>query len=454
MSMGTNLILLPFMLYFLSGEQLGLWYVFLSIGAVVTLFDFGFNPTLVRNIAYCWSGAEELRKTDVTFVQDRSPNIPLLKQVISTCKTIYLIISAAAIVVLLTFGTMYVLHISSNLSGNDPMIAWLIYVISVFFHLYYGYYTSFLRGVGAIAQLNMVNIVARAFQIVVSIILLILGLQLIAVALAYLVYGLLLRYLSKQSFYTFDNIGLLLLKDKSRVGYADIRRMFTIIWHNAWRDGLVSLSIFFSGQASIILCSLYLGLTTTGVYSISIQLITAIVAISGSLYSAYQPSLQAAFIHNNVAESRRIMSTVMTVYFLLFGTGMIALLFIVLPLLNVLNPGMIISIPLLLVIAVYEFLLKHHQYYASYISNTNHVSYMFSFVASSTVSIVLAWILISTTPLGVWGLIIPPFVIQAMYNHWVWPSQVMRSLNTNLKGMLQEGLSEIGKVVIAKTKKV
>ena len=53
MSMGANLLLLPFLMYFLSDEMLGLWYVFASIGAIATLFDMGFSVTFARNITYC-----------------------------------------------------------------------------------------------------------------------------------------------------------------------------------------------------------------------------------------------------------------------------------------------------------------------------------------------------------------------------------------------------------------
>ena len=62
MSMGSNFLLLPFLIRFIDSEMLGLWYVYLSIGGIVTLFDFGFNPTLARNVAYCWSGAKQLNE--------------------------------------------------------------------------------------------------------------------------------------------------------------------------------------------------------------------------------------------------------------------------------------------------------------------------------------------------------------------------------------------------------
>ena len=59
---GANLIVLPLVLKFLTDEELGLWYVFGSIGALVDLLNFGFAPSIARNISYVWCGATNLKK--------------------------------------------------------------------------------------------------------------------------------------------------------------------------------------------------------------------------------------------------------------------------------------------------------------------------------------------------------------------------------------------------------
>lgn len=57
-SLGSQVILLPILIKFLEPDVLGLWYIFVSIGSLVLLFDFGFNPTIARTVSYCWSGAK------------------------------------------------------------------------------------------------------------------------------------------------------------------------------------------------------------------------------------------------------------------------------------------------------------------------------------------------------------------------------------------------------------
>lgn len=56
-SMLSNLITIPMVIYFLDSDLVGLWYIFVSIGAIANLFDFGFTVTLARNITYVWGGA-------------------------------------------------------------------------------------------------------------------------------------------------------------------------------------------------------------------------------------------------------------------------------------------------------------------------------------------------------------------------------------------------------------
>ena len=263
-SMGANFFMLPFLMYFLNADMLGLWYVFVSIGTITSLFDFGFAVTFSRNITYCWSGAAELKKEDVVFSQGGEPNYELMKDVLSTSKLIYAIISIIAFIFLITIGTWYVKYITKNISGNTPVISWLIYALAIFLNLYYGYYASFLRGVGAITQANKNTIYARAAHIIVMIVLLFLGTGIIGASAAYLTYGLVFRLLGKYHFYKYQGIGEKLSVIKVKTSLEKLKEVFLIVWHNAWRDGLIAICDYLCSQASVIICSIYLPLSDTG----------------------------------------------------------------------------------------------------------------------------------------------------------------------------------------------
>src|SRR5262249_55697048 len=57
---GWALFILPLVLRRVPPEELGLWYVFLSLGALASLIDFGFAQTINRAAGYLWAGAAEL----------------------------------------------------------------------------------------------------------------------------------------------------------------------------------------------------------------------------------------------------------------------------------------------------------------------------------------------------------------------------------------------------------
>lgn len=447
MSMASNFLLLPFLIKYIDSELLGLWYVYLSIGGIVILFDFGFNPTIARNVAYCWSGARELNAEGVGQTEGTEPNFNLLKGVISTCKAIYLVISATALVVMLSIGTVYTHHVSKELPWKIVIISWLVYAFAVFLNLYYGYFATLLRGVGAVSTYNKINVLARLIQIVVSIGMLILGYGIIAVSLAYMLYGFLLRAFSKRAFYKYKGIGDHLKSISGKTSMDEIKRLFRIVWHNAWKDGLVAVANYCANQASTLIASMFLTLSETGIYSISVQLITAIATISAGLYTAYQPAMQSAYANNNRNESTRLMSLAMITYSFLFWTGTIALITFGIPILKWVKPENTYDIVVILGIAVYNFFYKRQSYYTSFISNTNHVPYVKSYVLSSIAGVVLSIVMVHFLKMRVWGLILGPFLPQLLYNVWKWPREVYKMLETNWKIFVAMGLNALKKKI-------
>ena len=363
MSMGANLLMLPFLMFFLDDDMLGLWYVFAGIGAISTLFDFGFAVTFARNITYCWSGARELKTEDVVFIDNSEPDYRLMKQVLKTCKGIYAILAGVAFVLLLTAGTAYIKYVSRELTGWIPIVAWFIYAIASFLNLYYGYFASFLRGVGAVEQANKNTVIARTIQIIITIVLLLFGGGIIGACIAYLAYGTVFRLLGKYYFYKYKDIGKRLLLVNDKMSREQGQKMFNVVWHNAWRDGAISVCNYFCNQASTVICSMYLSLAENGVYSIGVQIATAIAQIAGALYNAYQPELQSSYINSNMDKMRKTMSLIVMSFVYLFVFGTIGFISIGLPLLRIIKPETIVSVPILLGLCVYQFVLKFRIYY-------------------------------------------------------------------------------------------
>lgn len=432
-TMGANVIMLPFLMYFLDSDMLGLWYVFASVGAIATLFDFGFSVTFARNITYCWSGAKRLKKENVEFTESGEPDFAMMKQVLTTCKVIYGIISGIAYLLLLTAGTAYILYVSRDVGGNSKVISWIIYSTGIFLNLYFGYYNSFLRGVGAVDKANRNAVLSKLLQIALTILLLATKMGIIGPCVAYLAYGTAFRQLGKRDFYKHHNIKEKLEAVTERVQKSQIIEMLKIVWHNAWRDGVISLSNYFCNQASTVICSMYLPLAETGVYSIGVQIASAISQVSGTLYNAYQPELQSSYVSGNKEKVRNTMAIIVTSFVYIFIICLVGVCVVGLPLLRLIRPTAVVSVPVLLGLAAYQFILKFRNCYTSYFSCTNRILYMNGFVASAILCVVLSLVAIGWLNLGVWGLIGAQIISQAVYNLWKWPKLASAELNLSMR---------------------
>ena len=442
-NLAINIILLPLVLKFLTDDEVGLWYVYTSIGTIVTLLDFGFAPALARNIAYSYSGAKSLKKENVDIANSCGPNFILMKKVLKTCKLIYLGISLIALLFLLTVGTFYINGVGSNINQNILYISWIIYVFAVFFNIYIGYFSSFLKGISAIKELNKATVLSKLLQIIISIILLLLGYGLIAVTIAYLISGLINRELCKMYFFKYDNIGSNLSKVKYDVKYIEVKKTFMLIWHNAWKDGLVTISNYLVTQAGTIMCSLFLTLSQTGIYSIALQLVTILSSVASSMYTVSQPSIQEAFAKNDKSKMAKLMSLSIIVYIIIFLLGTIVLCTLGVFVIGYIKKDTTLDPLFTFVMCIYMFLYQNHCLFASFISNENRIPYTKSFIISGIAVVLVETLLFTITDLQQWVLLIVPIFIQLTYNNWKWPRQVLDDLDLSIFSFIKIGIKEI-----------
>lgn len=445
-SVGANVVMLPFLLHYLSGDMYGLWSVFQSAAAITTLFDFGFSTTFARNINYCWSGAAELKKTGVVYVEGGRPNFVLMKRTMTACRYVFLLLSGAAFLFMAGPGTAYIVHITKGLPGAETLTAWAFYAAAVFLNLYYGYYNSFLRGVGAISDANRTMVIARAIQVFLSVAFLMLGFGIVGTGIAYLAYGLLYRVLGKRAFLRYQGIGKGLDGVTETASRQQTRELFAIVWHNAGKEGLVTLSNYLANQACTIISPLFLSLQMTGKYSLAVQLATVLSNVAAALYSANQPVLQSAYITKDKERTRRTMALIVVSYVVLFAVGLAAVVVIGLPVLRLIKPETTPSAAVMLGAGLYQFVLKFRNCYTSYFSCTNRIPYVKAFILSSSAGVLLA-LLMMELGWGVWGLILSQLISQMAYNAWHWALAAHREMEMGPGDTVRYGWDGVKKIV-------
>ena len=446
-SLGAYVVMEPFALYYLDGDMYGLYEIFQSLVQITVLFDFGFSTTFARNINYCWCGAKELKKTGAVFAEVTEPNFRLMKNTMEACRRVFLVISLTALALLVSVGSFYISYVCRAIEGPAPMIAWLFYLAAIFLNLYYGYYNSFLRGVGAISYVNKATVFARGAQLIFTMLFLACGFGIIGTGVAYLAYGIIFRLLGRRYFYRFQQIGVHLNEIKEKVSATAVKKLFEVVWHNASREGIVTFSNYLANQASTLLCSLFLPLSVTGMYSLSVQLATAVSNISGVLYNANQPVLQSAYISNDRLKMKKTMSLILISYISVFAIGVLGIVFVGLPVIRLIHPGAELTVTMILGTSVYQFILKFRNCYTSYFSCTNRLPYVKAFILSSIGSVMMSYCILRFTQLEVWGLIAVQILSQGCYNGWVWAVRAHREMELSVPQAVQYGLEELLKIV-------
>ncbi|MCI8483223.1 MAG: oligosaccharide flippase family protein [Lachnospiraceae bacterium] len=443
LAMGANLMILPFILIYLTEDDIAIYYIFTSLAGIAALIDFGFSPSVARSMAYAFSGVDEIRAVGAGEKRTEEPNFVLMKQLIKTCKIIYLMLSLAALVISILAGSAYILYLSKTAHGYRYLIPWLIYAFSIFLNILFGYYSVFLRGVGAVADVNIATICSRAVQILLSVVSLILGFGLYGIALAYLLYGFLFRIIAKHKFFSYKGIRAGIQNVQEKIQWIEVKELLQNLWPNTWRDGLVTMANYLVGQATTIIASLCLSLTDTGILSLCVQLATAIATVSMILLTVYQPALQSAFAERNEKAQRYYLSTIVTSYILLFFAMTAGLVLVGVPVIRILKPSYILDLKLLLLVCLYFFILYLRNSYCSYISTTNRLFYSRSFVIAAVLCVIFSSLFAGYFRMGAYGIVWGQILSQVVFGAWYWPWFVHKELCLKEGEMWRQGLTGI-----------
>lgn len=443
--MGTSLILMPFVLGFLSDDLVGLWYIFLSVSSFVTTFQAGFTPTFARNVAYCWSGARSFSKNGVSGDVGDGVDYDVFACLIAACRRVYRAISIVVAAFVALPGSAYVCGVSGGLDASEWAAPWAVFCVAVFLNVYFSYYESLLRGIGDLPSINKATIASSAAQMAVALGMLLAGCGLIACALGYLVQGVLFRSLCRRWFLGRDEVAGGLAA-ASEPGPDEVVSIVGAVSPNAAKDTVVSVANYCMSGAITILCSLFLSLADTGNFSVLLQVLNAVANVSMVVLTTYQPALQSAYANGDRALERRLSGRVLAGYLIVFAL-MFAAMLVCLPVLTLIKPSFSPGLGLCLLMGLYMCMWKLYSICATLIVNTNHIPYMWAFIVSAVLGVALSAFLTGALGLGPYGLILGQGLVQLAYNAWKWPHEAAARLGATVPGLVREGFAEWGGMV-------
>jgi O-antigen/teichoic acid export membrane protein len=435
LQIGVGVILLPFILRVFPQETVAVWTIFTTIIALTSLLDFGFNPSFARNVSYVVSGVRELKASGYNIVESHNSEVDysLFKGLIGAMRWFYTRTAAVLFALLATAGTYYIYTILKAYSGDhtEVYIAWAILVAINAYSLYTMYYDSLMQGKGLIKRSKQIQIVGQSAYLVVAVVLILLRFNLIAVVSAQALSIIIRRILSYRTIYT-DEFKQQLRSVKARTR----KQVLKAIYPNAVKMGLNNLAAFAVQRSSVILGALYLSLSDIASYGITVQIAWIILSLANGYFYTYVPKVTQQQVQMNIHGVKQIY---------LKGLGLSLLIFVVLglslvcygePILHVIKSQTPLLPENLIIIML---LIACHESFIQITSNIpltrNEVPFFKISLIIGAMTVILMFIFLQYTNLGVWGLIIAPGIAECL--HWTWMTRVIKELKISKHDIYQ-----------------
>lgn len=426
-SIASGLITLPLILKILSMEEIGLNYLMLTVGSLVSLFDFGFAPQFGRNITYVFSGVQELKRKGVGLVgTESSINYRLLATMIHTAKYVYKRLGVISLIVMLTLGSLYIYIVTDGfITVNNALLIWIVYSVSAYLNIYYSYYTALLMGKGLIMESKKAMVYSKIVYILLVFIFLAMDMGLLGVAVANLISPFVSRYLSYSYFFTEDiieNIG------KYSISSKESKELFKVIWYNAKKLGFISVAASTLTYLSTFIIGLYLPLTDVASYGLMVQLVGFTGAISTSFFFFSFPKITALYVQNNFKKVVQLFSFSILIFFILYIIGSLVLFVVPTFLLLLKSNTTLPTVFVLFLCAFFGFIEKNQSLFSNMLLLENEVPFFKSSLITG-VCIFVAIIISLELNLGILGVVCAQGIPVMMYVAWKWPITVSRKFN-------------------------
>lgn len=452
LGIASGLIVLPFILNKLTPEEIGLNYLMLTIGSMVSLLDFGFSPQFGRNITYAFSGAKDLAKEGFFNEQlSDTPNYRLVATVILTAKNLYKKLSLFAFIIMLTGGTAYVYYVTNGfVVVKNSLVIWLLYSVSVYFNIYFSYYSSLLTGRGLIKDQSISIILSKLTYFALTIILIILNWGLISVVIANLVSPFIQLYYSHVKFYNKE------LKEQlpDDISNEEYRKTLMTIWYNAKKLGIVFVGAYVINKMNLFVVGLFLPLAETASYGLMVQIGTTMATMSSVLFVSYLPQFANFQVTKQYKELRDLLSASMTVFWVMMVCGSVFLFFYGDEIVQLIgSQTMLPNRWICLLFFIFSALELNQSNFATIIVTSNRVPIVKPTIISGVAIVLMTFVVLYYTRWGILGVVIVQAVVQLCYNDWKWPAQVLKELNTNFVEFVSSGFTYLSnKVKYAKNR--
>jgi hypothetical protein len=435
--LASGLILLPLVLRKFTTPDLGMYYVLLSLSALVQLVDFGFGPTIGRFVSYATGGAETVQTHGLAMPgSSAGPNYALLWQLLYTARALYRVLVLALLVILGTWGTYLVeMRIQETSSVLITRLAWLATLFAALFDIYSNWWVVYLRSMNRVVTAARTDVMAMTVRLVLGATLLLAGAGLLSVPLGGFFGSLLQRYLARR-------YCLQLLAGHPPPVKVGVRENLRLLWPNAWRTSLIFISGYLTVNANTAICLYMLGLDANAQYGLSVQLLNVIAGMASVWTIVKWPVIGQHYVRQDFVMVQSILRPRVWLQSLSFLAAAGVLLMFGPFVVSHLGKGKtLLPLGWLALMTLGSFLDTQLNLWAMVIFTANRFTFLWPMVGGNVLSVALCLTLIHFTSLGLGALVLAPLLVGSLFNYWYWPSYACRSIGTSFFGLLFRGNS-------------
>ena len=430
----SGVIVLPLVLRLLPSQEVGLWNIFLTIGSLAALLDFGFSNAFARNITYIFGGVQELKSEGYTTVlKTNNPeiNYKLLRSVIAAMRFYYGVLAGVFLLIFVALSPFYLTKILRNFNGNthEVWIAWFTFGFLVAYQLYTYYYGAILTGRGLVKRSLQIIILSQSIRILLTVLFLYFGFGLMSLVMGLFASDVINRTLSYYAFY--DKELKLNIKNSIVMPLKDIMKIMS---PNAIKIGFTAFGGFLITKVSMIIAPVYLPLNDIASFGISKQMIDLIGAIGGLWFSTFYPQITQYRVQNDFEGVKRLYlkSKLWLIFvFVVCGIGLILagepLLVFIHSKTHLLSQS---ALSLFVFIAFFD---ASTGFATGSLLTKNEVPFFKGLLTAGVLSLVLLMFFFMFTKFGIWGMILAPAIAQIFYQYWKWPLTMKNELNIKIK---------------------
>lgn len=407
--LSSGALLLPFILHKIPSAEMGVWYVFLSLGAIGPIFDMGFSSTLARFAAIFQAGALEATAHGLPKAnQGGEPNLDGLSDLYSVARCIYGIISILLSMALAIIGPLLVFDPQKpEMVAASSSWAWWLFVIASGSSVYAQFANTMLRGTGRIVSSQLIQIISTVLYMTIVVIFVALGMGIISLAIGMLMNNIVVGTLSRRTLF------LTGVNACSKVNLELFKKMVP----SSWRMAVVSIGAYFILHSNTLLCGRFLPLNETASYGLSNQLTSILESIAGIFVSVKIPEFTRIAVLGDITSLRHTFFRALGIGSALFFLGSLVLLFVTNPILTLLgSKTVLLPMPMMLLFVCYRFLEFHHVQYASLVISENRVPFVLPAILAGALIFGIGFY--SVKIFGLWGLLITSAGVQLVVNNW------------------------------------